>query len=52
MSDSVTNYNYVGYTKISVLIKKLYYTNYHYNETKCREQHSGRYMNVKASNSL
>jgi len=29
MSDSVTNYNYVGDTKISVSIKKLMPTNAH-----------------------
>ena len=29
MSDSVTNYNYVGNTKVSVLIKNLMLTNAH-----------------------
>jgi len=29
MSDSVTNYNYVGNTKVSVSIKKLMPTNAH-----------------------
>jgi len=29
MSDSVTNYNYVGNTKVSVLIKKIMPTNAH-----------------------